>query len=216
MHRYFHEALPTAAIAQEAIELILGLYRVEHDAKAQEITGSKKHLRLRRQRAGRIREQLHEWLLDQKPRHPPKSPISTAIRYALNQWRELGRFLDDARVPLDNNASERSLRRVALGRKNYLFVGDVEAGKSIAGLYTLVSTCEARGINPFAYLADVIPRAGSSQASARRVAAGTMRSGSRQRLAHIADRTVTLRRSCCRSSSSPTRADSVRSACKGR
>jgi transposase len=61
-------------------------------------------------------------------------------------------------VPLDNNASERSLRRVALGRKNYLFVGDVAAGMSIAGLYTLVATCEARGINPFAYLADVIPR----------------------------------------------------------
>ncbi len=60
-------------------------------------------------------------------------------------------------MPLDNNASERSLRRVALGRKNYLFVGDVDAGSSIAGLYTLVATCEARGINPFAYLADVIP-----------------------------------------------------------
>ena len=71
---------------------------------------------------------------------------------------ELGRFLDDARVPIDNNASERSLRRVALGRKNFLFVGDVVAGSSIAGLYTLVATCEARGINPFAYLADVIPR----------------------------------------------------------
>jgi transposase len=80
------------------------------------------------------------------------------IRYALNQWRELGRFLDDARVPLDNNASERSLRRVALGRKNYLFVGDVDAGMSIAGLYTLVATCEACGINPFVYLAGVIPR----------------------------------------------------------
>jgi transposase len=61
-------------------------------------------------------------------------------------------------VPLDNNAFERSLRHVALGRKNYLFVGDVEAGGSIAGLYTLVATCEARGINPFAYLSDVIPR----------------------------------------------------------
>ena len=105
-----------------------------------------------------MRERLHAWLLHQKPRHPPKSPISTAINYALNQWSELGRFLEDARMPLDNNASERSLRRVALGRKNFLFVGDVEAGMSIAGLYTLVSTCEARGINPFAYLADVIPR----------------------------------------------------------
>jgi transposase len=158
LRRYFHEALPTAPIAQGAIDLILRLHRVEHDAKEQKIIGTKAHLRLRRQRAGPIRDQLHEWLLRQKPRHPPKSPISAAIRYALNQWRELGRFLDDARVPLDNNASERSLRRVALGRKNYLFVGDVEAGSSIAGLYTLVATCEARSINPFAYLADVIPR----------------------------------------------------------
>jgi len=138
--------------------LILGLYRLEHDAKEQEIAGTRRHLRLRRLRAGPIRDELHAWLLHQKPRHPPKSPISTAIRYALNQWRELGRILDDARVPLDNNASERSLRRVALGRKNYLFVGDVDAGMSIAGLYTLVSTGKARGINPFAYLADVIPR----------------------------------------------------------
>jgi transposase len=158
LRRYFHESLPTAPIAQQAIDLILGMYRVDHDAKAQGITGTKAHLRLRRLRAGPIRDELHAWLLDQKPRHPPKSPIAAAIRYALNQWRELGRFLDDARVPLDNNASERSLRRVALGRKNYLFVGDVHAGMSIAGLYTLVATCESRGINPFAYLADVIPR----------------------------------------------------------
>ena len=113
--------------------------------------------------------------------------FATAIRYAVNQWRELGRFLDDARVPLDNNASERSLRRVALGRKNYLFVGDVEAGASIAGLYTLVATCEARGINPFAYLADVISaRAGSPEAP------GSMSCcpGRGARAACIADRIV--------------------------
>ena len=61
-------------------------------------------------------------------------------------------------MPLDNNASERSLRRAALGRKKSLFVGDVEAGASIAGHYTLVATSEARGIHPFADLADVIPR----------------------------------------------------------
>jgi transposase len=153
------EALCVEVDAVEQHCELRGLHlRVEHDAKEQKNIGTKAHLRPRRQRAGPIRDQLHEWLLRQQPRHPPKSPISAAIRYALNQWRELGRFLDDARVPLDNNASERSLRRVALGRKNYLFVGDVEAGSSIAGLYTLVATCEARGINPFAYLADVIPR----------------------------------------------------------
>ncbi len=67
-------------------------------------------------------------------------------------------FLDDSRVPLDNNGSERALRRVALGRKNYLFVHDVERGASIAGLYSLVATCEARGIKPFEYLADVLAR----------------------------------------------------------
>jgi transposase len=127
-------------------------------ASCSTIVGTKRHLRLRRARAGPVRDTLHEWLLREKPRHPPKSPIGTAIRYAMNQRRELGRFLDDARVPLDNNASEASLRRVALGRKNFLFVGDVHAGMSIAGLYTLVATYEARGINPFAYLADVIPR----------------------------------------------------------
>ncbi len=89
---------------------------------------------------------------------PPKSPLGAAIRYTLGQWNELGVFLDDARVPLDNNASERSLRRIALGRKTYLFVGDVDAGKSLAGLYSLVATCESRGINPFDYLRDVLAR----------------------------------------------------------
>ncbi len=61
-------------------------------------------------------------------------------------------------MPLDNNASERSLRRIALGRKNYLFVGDVDAGKSLAGLYSLVATCESLGINPFDYHRDVLAR----------------------------------------------------------
>lgn len=105
-----------------------------------------------------IRESFKAWLDAQRTRHPPKSPLGVAIRYTLGQWGELGVFLDDARVPLDNNASERSLRRIALGRKNYLFVGDVASGKSLAGLYSLVATCESRGINPFDYLADVLAR----------------------------------------------------------
>jgi transposase len=115
-------------------------------------------LEIRRQRAGPARDRLREWLETQKPLHPPKSPIFSAIRYGLNHWTELGRFLDDSRIPLDNNASEAALRRVALGRKNFLFVGDVDAGTNIAGLYTLIATCEARHINPFEYLTDVIAR----------------------------------------------------------
>lgn len=158
LRRKFHEALATAPVAQEAIDLILQLYRIEREAKRKAIVGSAAHLALRKKKSARVRGKLRTWLTRQQSGHPPKSPIAAAIRYGLSQWDELGRFLEDARIPLDNNASERSLRRVALGRKNYLFFGDVEAGGNIAGLYTLIATCEARGVNPFAYLADVIAR----------------------------------------------------------
>lgn len=158
LRRYFHEALATAPVAQEAINLILTLYRVEREAADKKIARTPAHLKIRRKKSAAARKQLKAWLDRERVRHPPKSPISTAIRYGLGQWDELGRFLDNPCIPLDNNASERSLRRVALGRKNYLFVGDVDAGTNIAGLYTLVATCEARAINPFAYLSDVIAR----------------------------------------------------------
>jgi len=157
LRRYFHESLPTAPIAQQMLDLVAELYVAEHAADAQRLVGASK-LDFRKQRAGPIRERMRAWLDAQRERHPPKSPIGVAIRYADNQWAELGVFLDDERVPLDNNGSERALRRIALGRKNYLFVHDGDAGTSLAGLYSLVATCEARGINPFAYLADVLTR----------------------------------------------------------
>lgn len=157
VRRYFFDALKTAPVAQQALDLITEIYRVEHDAKSQGLS-TDSHLEFRKLRAGPIREKFKIWLDTQQAKHPPKSPLGVAIRYTLGQWPELGVFLDDVRVPLDNNASERSLRRIALGRKNYLFVGDVESGKSLAGLYSLVATCESRGINPFDYLADVLTR----------------------------------------------------------
>ena len=165
LRRYFHEALPTAPVAQEMIDLVAELYMAEHAAEAASLVGASK-LEFRKQRAGPIRTRMRAWLDTQRDRHPPKSPISTAIRYADNQWDALGVFLDDVRVPLDNNGSERALRRVALGRKNYLFVHDGDTGASIAGLYSLVATCEARGINPFEYLADVVARVQDHPASA--------------------------------------------------
>ena len=164
VRRYFFESLKTAPIAQQALGLITELYRVEHEAKQRGLDKSS-HLDFRKLRAGPIREQLKAWLDDHLGRHPPKSPLGVALRYTLGQWESLGVFLDDARVPLDNNASERALRRIALGRKNYLFVGDVAAGKSLAGLYSVVATCEVRGINPFEYLVDVLPRVQDHPAS---------------------------------------------------
>jgi transposase len=165
VRRYFFESLKTAPVAQEALDLITELYRIEHEAKENELSESS-HLELRKLKARPVRDRPKEWLDAQLARHPPKSPLAAAIRYTLGEWDELGVFLDDVRVPLDNNASERALRRIALGRKNYLFVGDVAAGKSLAGLYSLVATCEARGINPFDYLVDVLARVQDHPANA--------------------------------------------------
>jgi len=91
--------------------------------------------------------------------------VGAAISCALNQWDRLLCFLDNVNVPVDNNASESALRVVALGRKNFLFVGDVEAGDHLATLYSLVSTCEAREIDPVDYLKDVIMRVDTHPAS---------------------------------------------------
>ncbi len=165
LRRYFHEALPTAPVAQEMSDLVAELYIAEHAADADGLVGATK-LEFRKQRAGPVRARMRAWLDAHRERQPPKSPIGAAIRYGDNQWDELGVFLDDVRVPLDNNGSERALRRVALGRKNYLFVHNSDAGASLAGLYSLVATCEARSINPFEYLTDVLGRVQDQPAAA--------------------------------------------------
>jgi len=150
---------------RQALELILQVYRVEHQALAKKAVRTAEHLHLRQTLGRAAMEQFHQWLLEQQGLHPPKSSLGEAIRYALNQWPALTRFLDDVGVPVDNNASERALRVVALGRKNFLFVGHKEAGERLAGLYSLVATCEANGVDPVAYLTDVLLRVESHPAS---------------------------------------------------
>lgn len=163
--RKFFEALSYAPEAQTVLDLIRDIYVVEADAKAQGIVRTPEHLALRRARSRPIMDSLHARLAEQQAQYPPKSPMGQAISYAINNWSELTRFLDDERIPPDNNRSERALRVVALGRKNYLFVGDEDAGKNIAGLYSLVATCEANGVDPLAYLTDVLGRLATHPAS---------------------------------------------------
>ena len=158
VRRKFFDALGTAPEAQGMLDLILALYRVEHAARDAGVLGQPEHLRLRAEQSARVLDRIRDWLAEQTPRHPPKSPIGEAIRYAQGQWEALGRFLEDASLPLDNNASENALRVVALGRKNFLFVGHDDAGAGLAGLYSLIATCQANGVNPEAYLADVLLR----------------------------------------------------------
>jgi transposase len=164
--RRFFEALPYAPEARTALELIRDVYVVEHDAKADGIAGTDAHRQLRRARSKPIMGRLHAWIQERANQYAPKSPMASAVRYALNNWQELTRFLDDARIPPDNNRSESALWIVALGRKNFLFVGHEDAGENLAGLYSLVATCEANEVEPISYLTDVLGRLGSHPAAA--------------------------------------------------
>jgi transposase len=162
--RKFFEALP-APEARRGMDLILDVYRVEHEAKALGIVRTPAHLALRQTKGRQAIDAFKAWLEDEKDKHAPKTPLAVAVGYARNRGETLTRFLDDVRIPLDNNASERALRVVALGRKNFLFVGDPESGANLAGLYSLVATCDANDVDPVAYLQDVMLRVDTHPAS---------------------------------------------------
>jgi transposase len=159
VRRYFFEALPShAGPARRALDLILAIYRVEHEAKQRGIARTPEHLALRQSRGREAMNAFLAWLEDHKDAFPPKSAMGQAISYARNRGDTLTRFLDDVRIPLDNNSSERALRIVALGRKNFLFVGNPGTGDNLAGLYSLVATCDLHSVDPIEYLRDVLIR----------------------------------------------------------
>ena len=156
--RKFFEAKDTAPEANHVLEQIKSLYQIEYDAANMGILHSNQHGELRMDRSSIILNELHKYLHEQSGLHPPKSPMGKAINYVINNWQELSQFIRDPQLPLDNNASERALRIIALGRKNYLFAGSDDAATNLAGLYSLVASCELNGINPEHYLADVLIR----------------------------------------------------------
>ena len=98
------------------------------------------------------------WLEAQLARVSKKSELAVAIRYALARWTALTRYCDDGRLEIDNNAAERALRAVALGRKNYLFAGSDAGGEYAAAMYSLIGTAKLNGIDPEAYLRNVLER----------------------------------------------------------
>jgi transposase len=152
--RKFFEAKDTAPEANHVLDHIKSLYQVEYETVSLGLERRKQ----RNAKSSPILSELNQYLLEQSGLHPPKSPMGKAITYVTNNWPELTRFVDDATLPLDNNASERALRIIALGRKNYLFAGNDAAAANLAGLYSLVATCEMHDINPQLYMADVLIR----------------------------------------------------------
>jgi transposase len=91
-------------------------------------------------------------------RHLPQSPLGGAIDYALGLWNTLTVYLADGRVEIDNNLVENAIRPTAIGKKNWLFVGDADAGERSAIIYTIIESCRRRGLDPYAYLKDVLTR----------------------------------------------------------
>lgn len=142
-------------IAWEALERIGALYTIES-----EIRGKPPDERrvVRKTRAGPLLEELKTWLINTVRQLSKKSDLAGAIHYALSRWEALCRYRDDGRTEIDNNAAERSLRTIALGRKNHLFAGADTGGERAASIYSLIGTAKLNGLDPEAYLRYVLER----------------------------------------------------------
>lgn len=112
---------------------------------------------LRQQRAEPVLAALKHWLDEQRPQALPKSPLGTAVGYALNHWDALRRYVEQGYLAIDNNLSERTLRAIALGRNNWGVLGSEAGGKTAAVLYSVVGTCKHLGLDPFTYLRAALP-----------------------------------------------------------
>ena len=142
-------------IAEEVIKRIAGLYAVEKQARGQ---SPEDRAALRQADAKPVFDNLEVWLRKQLPKLPRKSPLADAIRYALDRLPKARPYLDNGFLEIDNNSAERSMRPIGLGRKNYLFMGSEGGGKSAAIAYTLIETAKLNGVDPQAWLTDVLGR----------------------------------------------------------
>jgi transposase len=143
----------TAPIATEALERIAALYRIEAQIRGK---NAGHRLAVRQAESRPLVAELRAWFEVQVGKLPARSPTAEAIRYPLNHWNGLERFLEDGRIELDTNCVERAMRAIALSRKNSLFAGSDEGGENWAGLASLIETCKLNGVNPQAYFTDLL------------------------------------------------------------
>jgi transposase len=142
-------------LAREALERIAALYAVEDEIRGRP-PGERQQVRQTRARP--LLQALHDWFEVSLTRLSRKSDTTAAIRYALTLWPALTRYCDDGGLEIDNNAAERALRVVTLGRKNYLFAGSDTGGERAAVVYSLIGTAKLNGLDPEAYLREVLTR----------------------------------------------------------
>ena len=142
-------------IAAEAIARIGQLYGIEAEIRGR---SPAERCEVRQARAGPLLDSLHQWLQTNLGKLSKKSEVSVAIRYALGRWAALTRYCDDGALEVDNNAAERAIRAVALGRKNYLFAGSDSGGERASALYSLIGSAKLNELDPEAYLREVLER----------------------------------------------------------
>jgi hypothetical protein len=142
-------------IAWEALERIGALYKIESERRGKP---PDERCAARKSRAGPLLEELKTWLIITVRQLSKKSDLAGAIHCALSRWEALCRYRDDGRTEIDNNAAERSLRAIALGRKNHLFAGADTGGERAASIYSLIGTAKLNGLDPEAYLRYVLER----------------------------------------------------------
>jgi transposase len=157
MRRNFYElATPgPAPIASEALKRIAEFYAIEKDIRGR---SAEERRLIRRQKSQPLAETFEQWLRAKLGLISQKGKLADAIRYALSRWNGLTRFIDDGRIELDNNAVERSIRPIALNRKNALFAGSDGGADHWATVASLIETCKLNDVDPLAYLTDVLTR----------------------------------------------------------
>jgi transposase len=155
VRRKFHDLVEAhqSPIATEALQRIAELYQIEKEIRGRP---PDERRQVRQDKTRPLLETLETWFRASLSRLSRKSDVSAAIHYALGLWAALLRFIDDGALEIDNNAAERALRPVALGRKNYLFAGSNTGGERAAAIYSLIGTAKLNGIEPETYLADVL------------------------------------------------------------
>jgi transposase len=176
--RKFFDAKETdGARAAQMLEFARRLYAVEDEAKAKiaellkqnpDAPLDERHeiiRALRQEKSQPILAEIKSWLDREKEIVLPRSPMAQAIQYTLNQWAALNRYVERGHLNIDNNAAERALKRVAIGRKNWLFAGNDSAGQSHARLWTLIASAARHGLDPQAYLRSVLAKVGSTPLS---------------------------------------------------
>jgi transposase len=147
--------LSKAPIAAEAVKRVDVLFAIER-----EINGlpAQERLRVRQERSRPLIDELEVWLREQRAKLSRNNDTTKAINYCLSRWDAFSRFLDDGRLCMSNNAAERELRAVAIGRKNWTFAGSDEGARRAAAIYSLIATAKLNDVDPQAWLADVLAR----------------------------------------------------------